>query len=456
MKILRAALYERVSTEEQALHGDSLPAQEEALTAYAADNNLRIVDIYRDEGNSARKPALKRPVMLKLLEDVEADKIDIIIFTKLDRWFRNIREYYKVQAILEEHNVVWKAILEQYDTSTADGRLKVNIMLSVAENEADRTSERIKFVFDSKRKRKETTFRSDNPPYGYMVQKIDGVRRLVKNPETESHMQDFWDHLVKYNSVRLAGLYVNEKYGLDRRYKSWMGNARNELYTGTYRGVEDFCPAYVSHQDWEYIQQSHVLVKKTQRPERVYLFTGLLRCPVCGGTLKGTFKTYPKDRNIEYKSYRCNNGRLGICTYRGSLSQKKVEKYLLQNVKTELEQYIIDVEVKQAERKPTAAADIVKLNEQIRRLNKIYMAGNMDDDEYTKKTTELKLKIEKARQAEQSERPPDLEVLKQFLKSDFETIYQTLAEEDKRYLWRSIISEIYVEGCRPIGIKFRA
>lgn len=454
--VIRAALYIRVSTEEQAIHGYSLAAQEENLVSFANENNMRIVQIYRDEGNSARKPAMKRPVMLELLEDVKAGKIDRILFIKLDRWFRNVREYHKVQAILDECGVTWQATQEDYSTATADGRFKVNIMLSVAENEADRTSERIKFVFESKRRRKETTFRSDKPPYGYMVQKTDGVRRLVKNPETEPHMQDFWEHVVKYNSIRLAGLYVNEKYGIDRRYKSWMGNARSELYTGTYRGVEDYCPAYVSHKDWEYIQQSHILVKKTQRPDRVYLFTGLLRCPVCGATLKGTFKTYPKDRSIEYKSYRCNNSRLSICSYRGSVSQKKVEKYLIQNVKAELEAYIIEAEVQQAKKKPSAAVDIVKLNEQIRRLNKIYMAGNIDDDEYAKQAAALKEKIEKARQDEKSERPPDLEILKQFLKSDFETIYQTLAEEDKRYLWRSIIDRIYVDGNQPNGIEFRA
>ena len=81
---------------------------------------------------------------------MRAGKIDIVVFTKLDRWFRNIAEYYKVQEVLETHNVNWKTIHEDYDTSTASGRLKINIMLSVAQDEADRTSERIKAVFDSK------------------------------------------------------------------------------------------------------------------------------------------------------------------------------------------------------------------------------------------------------------------------------------------------------------------
>lgn len=455
--VIRVALYIRVSTEEQAIHGDSLAAQEESLIAYAKEHNMKIVGIYRDEGNSARKPALKRPVMLELLEDVKEGKIDRILFIKLDRWFRNVREYHKVQSILDEHNVTWQATMEDYNTATADGRLKVNIMLSVAENEADRTAERVKFVLESKRRRKELCFGGGTKPFGYKAEMIDGVRRLVKDPETKPMANDFWDHVRKYNSVRLAGLFVNEKYGLKRRYKTWADMSRTELYTGTHRGVEDFCPAYITHEEWEYLQQSHVKIKKTQRPERVYLFTGLLRCPGCGGTLKATFKTYPKDRSIEYKSYRCNNGKLGMCSYRSNPTEKKIEKYLLQNVKAELEEFILNVEVQgSTKKKKSHVDDIVKLNEEMRRLNTIYRSGNMEDDEYARESADLKKRIAAVKKAEQDDRPPDLEVLKQFLDSDFESIYNTLSQEDKRRMWRSIISEIHFDGPNITSIKFRA
>ncbi|MDE6902194.1 MAG: recombinase family protein, partial [Lachnospiraceae bacterium] len=103
----RLACYPRVSTEEQKLRGLSIEAQTEALQAWADRNGIKDVTFYNDAGNSARKPYNKRPAMLRLLSDVRAGRIDLIIFTKLDRWFRNIAEYYKVQEILERHNVVW-------------------------------------------------------------------------------------------------------------------------------------------------------------------------------------------------------------------------------------------------------------------------------------------------------------------------------------------------------------
>lgn len=457
-KILRVALYIRVSTEEQALHGISLAAQEDSLRRHAADRGYKVVGIYRDEGNSARKPVLKRPVILQLLEDVKAGKIDRILFTKLDRWFRNVREYHNVQDILETNHVTWQAILENYDTLTSDGRLRVNIMLSVNESEADRDSERIKFVFQGKRLRKEWCF-TGGPgqwPYGYMPREIDGVKRCVKNPETEPIVQDFWDYVLKYNSVRKAGMYCCEKYGITRNYRTWMVTARNELYTGSFHGVDDYCPAYISRADWERIILGHEIIKKTQHPDRVYLFTGMIRCPDCGNTLKATFKTYPNDRSKEYNGYRCNNAKLRTCTFRHQLSERKIEKFLLENIRSMLEGHILiaDVQKQEKSRRPKVR-DIVALNEQLRRLNVIYLAGNISDEEYDAETRRIKSEIDKAKIENRDDVVLNTEGLRQFLESDALGIYETLSKEDQRRIWRTIIQEIHVEGTNVTGITPR-
>lgn len=456
LNVLRVALYIRVSTEEQALHGISLIAQEDSLIKYAHAHGYKIVGIYRDEGNSARKPVMKRPVMLQLLDDVKAGKIDRILFTKLDRWFRNVREYHNVQEILEAHNVTWQATLEDYDTMSANGRLRVNIMLSVNESESDRDSERIKFVFESKRQRREWCFTGAHWPYGYMPQEIDGVKRCVKDPDKEPIVQDFWDYVLKYNSVRKAGMYCCEKYGIARNYRSWMVTARNELYTGTFHEVENYCPAYISREDWERIILGHQIIKKTQRPDRVYLFTGLIRCPGCGNTLKATFKTYPSDRMKEFNGYRCNNGRLRTCSWRHQLSERKIEKQLLERIYSEIEQYIQKVEISQKEKRSMPKVhDIVALNEQMRRLNTIYLAGNMTDEEYSSETKRIKMEIEKAKQQDTQDQPANLDGLREFLQSDFLSIYESLNKEEKRRVWRSIIEEIYIDTTSVTGVKFR-
>lgn len=454
--VIRAALYIRVSTEEQAMHGYSLQAQEDNLIQYAKEHGYKIMGIYRDEGNSARKPITKRKVVLQLLEDVKEDKIDLILFIKLDRWTRNVEAYHSVQKILDAHNVSWQATMEDYETMTANGRFKVNIMLSVNESESDRTSERIKFVFEAKRQRKEWCFTGPVWPYGYMPEVIDGVKRCVKNPELEPIVQDFWDYVVKYNSVRKAGMYCCEKYGITRNYRSWMVTARSELYTGTFHGVEDYCPAYISHTDWERIILGHEIIKKTQRPERVYLFTGLIRCPDCGNTMKATFKTYPHDRMKEYNGYRCNNSRLRLCTFNHQLSERKIEKYLLSNIRNDLEQFVVHAEAEQSQKKKQPKVkDIISLNEQLRRLNVVYISGNLSDEEYAAETKRIKAEIEKAKHEDEEYRPVNIEGLKAFLESDVLATYPNLNKEEQRRLWRSIIQEIQVEGTTVKYVVFR-
>ena len=115
----RAALYIRVSTEEQAMRGYSLEAQREVLESHAKSHGMLIAGYYQDEAKSARKPCRVRPACMRLLSDVEAGKIDLILFIKLDRWFRNVADYYEVQKILDAHVVHWQTVLEDYETITS-------------------------------------------------------------------------------------------------------------------------------------------------------------------------------------------------------------------------------------------------------------------------------------------------------------------------------------------------
>ena len=88
--MIKAALYIRVSTAEQTLHGLSLDAQRDALTEYANRHNMQIVGVYADEGITARKRLDKRDAFQRLISDVKQNKIDLILVTKLDRVVKNI------------------------------------------------------------------------------------------------------------------------------------------------------------------------------------------------------------------------------------------------------------------------------------------------------------------------------------------------------------------------------
>lgn len=446
-KILRAGLYERVSTTEQAMKGYSIEAQKDCLEEYCNNNKIKIVDHYTDEGISGSKPPLKRPQLKRLLEDVEAGKIDIIIFTKLDRWFRNVQEYFKVQEILDKHNVSWKTIFEDYNTDTADGRLKVNIMLSVAANERERTSERTKVVFEHKRKNKEAFFAKI--PLGYIKEKdSNGTKRLVKDPETQDIMNEFWDLAIKTNQIRSTVRYLQNKYNIQRSLKAWYNIARNELYTGESRGIKNFCEPYIDRKKWEQFLSARP-IKQTQQ-NRCYLFTGLIKCPSCGKLLSSG---YSVSRGNEFNRYKCNDYGMDKCDFRYMIYEKSFEQALLTRLPQLIEDEIAILEAEKSKPKSKPKTNIKTLQEKLRRLNVTYMAGNKSDDEYLQEQKELKQLIAKA-EKEELPQERDFTPLKKVLESDILNLYSTLTTERKRRLWRSIIKEIKVEGTQIKEVVF--
>lgn len=287
-KILRCAIYIRVSTFEQSVHGKSLQAQKECLEQYATDNNMSIVGVYADEGKTARKELKKRKAIHALVEDVKRDKIDVIIFWRLDRWFRNLSDFYKVQDVLDEHGVRWISVSEPgINMETRDGRLQLNVVLSIGQNEVDTTSERIKFVNEASIRQKKLIFGDANMPFGYKTGVVDGKKCMVKDSETEHMVEDFFEYFRNHNSKKGAIRYMQETYGIDFSYSMLRTMLSSEFYKGTYRGYP-YCPAYLSEKEWDEMQTISKRNIKNTPSGRIYLFTGLMRCPVCGQKLVGT------------------------------------------------------------------------------------------------------------------------------------------------------------------------
>lgn len=456
MRILRAGLFERVSTEEQSRHGFSILSQKEALEEYCSKNRMKMVDHYCDEGVSAGKPYTRRPEMKRLLDDVQAGKIDVILFTRLDRWFRNVQEYFKVQEILDHHKVEWKAIWEDYDTTTSNGRMAITIFLAIAQNEREKTAERIRAVFESKRRRKESFFGSTATPVGYIeVPDEDGVLRLVKDPDIQQALEDFWDIAVRYQNINKAAKYVTLEYGLTRTKSKWYELSKKEIYTGTYKGVEDYCPAYVSREDWEALHKRSK-IKQTQN-DRIYLFTGLIKCPQCGSNLSSRYCKQNRPNGVvkEYYSYRCPHNELKLCDNKYSISQIKTENWLLEHLEELMKLEIDRVEIEKSKPKPKPNTKVAALKERLRRLDVVYMAGNKTDEDYLKEQKEIKDELAKASTDEpENMADRDVSILKDTLESDFKTVYKTLDDEDKRAFWRYIIKEIHVKGNEVALVRF--
>jgi len=395
---MRVALYARVSTEEQALHGLSIDAQIAALDEWAKDKT--VVDHYIDLGISARKPISKRPELQRLLRDVEEGKIDLVAFTKLDRWTRNIREYYKCQDILEAHGVSWVTIFERYGTNDAQSRLLTNLMLSISQDEADRTSERIKAVFDQKRKKGLAT--SGSAPFGLKIE--EGL--YVPGDDAEEVKRLFNDYLNLRSVSQLVKTTPFTYHGLRRMLT-------NPHYVDA--GVIDEDTFGRVQKVLEERSQRHV------RTDRVYLFSGLAVCPYCGRKLSSCMVN-------GYKYYRCQKHLEGKCEGK-YVSERKMEKYLLHKIMPAVEGYNLRI---QKEKKKDV--DVGRLKEKQNRLTDLYLNDLIDREKYEKEFTDLRVKIENATL---EAAPIDPVSVKTILDA-----YNSLADGGKRIFWSRVLKSV--------------
>ena len=423
---MKVFLYERVSSEEQVKHGYSLDAQDEALREFCEKHNHIILGVYRDEGISGRKPYTKRPAMVQLLRDVEAIKPQMVLFTKLDRWFRNIKEYYKVQDILDKYKVDWKAINEEYDTSTASGRLYVNIKLSIAQDEADRTSERIKDV--QSQLIAQGRVLGGTVPFGYRIEN----KKVVFSDDIHI-VAEAIDHYLLNGSAHATTRYINDLYGLNFNHTRLLKLFRSPFLKGEYRGNTAYCEPLISSEKWERLQSTIDRNVKHASKKRVYLFSGLVRCPFCNRKLGGVF-------DGSSKRYRCTERYYGNCPMAHNVNEKKLERWLLENVESDF-----NVEVTQRPKRKTESPK--KYKDRLKRLNDIYLMGNISEADYREKAVDLQRKI-----ADLSKQPK--EVVNVFT-ADWKDVYNMLDDSHKRSFWHNLIKDIQIdENGKPVKIEF--
>lgn len=411
------------------MHGLSLTAQRDTLTQYAQANDLKVVGIYTDEGITARKKYRNRAAFMRMLEDVRANQIDIILFIKLDRWFRNVADYYEVQRVLDDHHVQWIATEENYDTTTANGRLHLNIKLSIAQDESDRTSERIKFVFDNKVKRGEVI--SGKIPLGY---KIDG-KKLVIDPHTAPIARDIFQQYTVIRSVRALREYVMNTHGMVYSHAGIRAMLNNERYIGRAHGQDDFCPPLITQEQFQRVQDLLSLraQRNLARSDRVYLFTGLVRCAECGNSLSAHVVAQ------KYIYYRCTKyEKLHLCPHKKRTSELVLEQWLLDSLISSFEQYNLSVEEGASLMRPQV--DELKLRRKMEKLKDLYLNDLIDRDTYERDYTALRDELRAANvPAQRPQKPVNIVVIQTALSA-----YDELSRQHKKEFWGKMVNKITI------------
>ncbi len=446
---VRVAKYIRCSSERQARDGETLEAQEQILDEFIAANHCVLVDTFIDEGLTARKRFSKRKEINRLLECVKRHEFDLIIFTKLDRWFRNIGDYHKIQEVLEAHNVQWKAVTENYDTTTTNGRLYVNIRLSVAQDEADRTSDRIKDVFHYKLANK--TYISGTTPRGLM---LDEEKHVVPDPKEKQFALDAFDFFETTGSLRQTHTMLCEKYDDVLLYSSMGRYMNNPLLKGQFRDDPEFCEPLIDPDRFDRIQ---VLMKKNLRirkNHRIFVFTGLVQCAECGGSMPGT-STRPANDEGKYYYYRClRHYQEKTCPHRGSVSQQHLEEYLIEHIQPELDRYTIQYEIRTAaDREKDPEVEKEKIRKKMKKLRSLLLDDLILREDYEEEYRELEERMKKLDHIKVT-KPRSIEQQKTILAEGWKEIYKQLKPGAKNAFWKSIIDHIEVDCQQNIEIFF--
>ncbi|MBE6156962.1 MAG: recombinase family protein [Firmicutes bacterium] len=443
-EIKRVALYIRVSTEHQVKEGDSLEAQENALLEYCNKYNYIVVDKYIDGGESGQK--IKRTNLQRMLDDVKQDKIDLILMTKLDRWFRNIGDFYKVIEIIKKHKTDWKTIWEDYDTTTASGEFWLNMSLSMGQLEAKRTSERINSVFDYKYNVQKTVC-TGQPPYGY---KISEDKKLVIDEKEAQNIVKLFEYYAKTNNLNETANWFkenceNKSTCVIKKY------LRNPAYIGkfvrtkTKETIDDYCPAIISEELWNNVQRLIKINVKKQIPDpnrkkhnsEPYIFSGLLICKECGHTLNG--KTNSNSKHY----YNCRYHYFKKCDNKKCINERWLEQHLLNEIIPILKNrklQIVNINDNQQE----IVDNSQQLKTKLKKLTNLYLENMVDLDYYKEEYLLINSQLEKIKCQKDNQNKLDYSYIDNFLNSNFLDIYSNLDNLEKRRLWSSIIDNVEI------------
>ena len=446
----RTAIYIRVSSEKQVQEGDSIAAQRQALTKYVDERpDLVLAGEYIDDGISGTKYS-QRDELQRMLSDVEDGKIDLILFVKLDRFFRSVRHYTAAQAILDKHNVGWTAIWEPiYDTTTPQGRLIVNQMMSIAQFEAENTGQRIRQIQAYKVSQGEVI--SGTTPNGYRIEN----KRLVPGEDAENILLAFrtFERTGSINGslVELAGVK-----GVPRIQKDFKRMLKNPIYIGKYRDNDHFCEPIIPLELWEHVQELlPINIKSSQR--QTYLFSGLIRCGECGSSFAANTRRRQRGNYLQIiHQYRCPKHIMrkpAICTNPKVLNENVLERYMIDNLSSMIEKTVVEYE-QAAKPARDKAAKIAKLEKKADKLKELFVNDLISIEEYKADKEKIIAQIE-AIQAEAAEEPAvNTEALKALQGMNIRGIYEGMDQEEKRRFWRAIVKVIWFNQQRDITVEF--
>ena len=390
-------LYLRVSTEDQAKEGFSLPEQKERLEAFCKFKGYKIYDYYTDAGISA-KTGNYRPEFDRLIEDAKNGKINTVIALKLDRLSRSIYDWENLLKTSEKYGFDLVCANDDINTTTANGKMVTRIMMSVSQNEIERTSERTKVGLAGAIKEGHIPARA---PLGY--KHID--KKLVPDPLTKDIVIRIYNLYFEGKSYFNIATIFNEEKVLGKTNWCDTGILRiisNEVYKGDYvHGKRTNHPTYykdvvepiVSKELWENCQVQKKKNQKNYMRTQTYIFLQKLRCPKCGRILAGGASHKIKSDKW-YFYYRCENCKNNIHENQIEEHIKTLLADILEYDNVVNEFFLPVLKSKVDNPKIELENELKKLNNKRERIRKAYIDELFTEEEFKQETKLIENQIE--------------------------------------------------------------
>lgn len=290
---MRAAIYPRVSTDEQFKEGYSIDSQKENCLNFVKSQGWELFDIYVEEGFSAKN--LNRPAIQRLIQDAKNRKFDVVVFYKLDRLVRSVSDLDNLLKLFDDNNIGIRSVTEPFDTTTAIGRFLITLVAAIAQWERETISERV--VINMIKKATLGERNGGKAPFGYDL--IDG--KLEINEDEARYIRDIFRLYTSGKGIRSIVLYLNQ-FGINKDIRTIGRIIENPVYAGKLRWAnnskmdviisdEMTHPPIIDEDTFERAQQ--LRMQRTMEGKKAtspYHFSGVLRCARCGSPLSGYFK----------------------------------------------------------------------------------------------------------------------------------------------------------------------
>lgn len=406
---MRCGVYVRVSTDDQRDNGYSIDSQLRMIKEYCEKKDYSIVDVYNDAGHSGKD--LMRPEMQRLLTDIKSKKIDKLIAIKVDRLTRNNYDGFWLLNYCEEHDVKIELILEPYDVSTANGEMIFGMNLVFGQRERKEIGARTKRAMEEMALEK---IHPSKAPYGYIRNKNTG--HLEIEPIESQVVKEIFELCKQGHSTRNIATIMHDnnaylkqgKWLSDRVYKI----LTNSIYIGIFEygkykrkpqdilRVENYCEPIIDINTWNATRNVLVKNKHSNYGEHIHLFSGLVKCPLCGEIMSSSesFK-YPNGKQKVYYHLRCKNTNCKGYGYH--YNTKKIETKL-KRILEELTIFMLSMNNEIITCNSTKSNDvkeiekaIEKLKMQEKRLVDLYLSSTLDVETINHKNEVIKKEIDK-------------------------------------------------------------